>query len=175
MGTARLSRRALLGLTAASIPVLAACTADDDTSPTPQPSPSPSTDTAAAIDALRRQVADQEQALLTRYDATITAHPTLAATLGVIGDQHREHRRALIPEAEGSAADPQSPTSPPLIPEDPAAALAELIAAERAAADERTVACEEAEGADLARLLALIAASEAGHAEALATSDGGGS
>ena len=47
--------------------------------------------------------------------------------------------------------------------------LAEIIAAERSAADARTTACGMATSVELARLLALIAASEASHAEALST------
>lgn len=163
--TSGVSRRAFLGLAVASVPIISACTADEETSPTTPPAPAPTTE--AAQDALRSRVVAQETNLLARYDATVQAHPGLAPILTVIADQHREHRLALV-----SGEPPPSPEStPPPVPSDPSAAVTELIAAERTAADERTGACEEAADVELARLLALIAASEAGHAEALATTD----
>lgn len=162
MGSAEVSRRAVLSL-ATAVPLLAACTAGGDTSPTTSPPPSPTPTEGPVDDGLLLRVVDAETVLLARYGATIAAHPSLSTSLTVISEQHREHLRALAPTEE-SPPDAFGP-----VPQDPAAAVAELIAAERAAAEERTTACEEAADIDLARLLALIAASEAGHAEALST------
>ena len=59
-----------------------------------------------------------------------------------------------------------SPVSTPAVGSR-AEALAALADAEQQAIGQRTAACEAASGADLARVTALIAASEAGHVEYL--------
>lgn len=162
MGSAKVSRRAFLSL-ATAVPLVAACTAGEDTSPTTPPPPTPTPTEDSANEDLRLRVAEAETLLIARYDATIAAHPSLTASLTLISEQHREHLQALAP------IDVPTPGDVGPIPDDSAAAVAELITAERAAADERTTACAEATEFELARLLALIAASEAGHAEALST------
>lgn len=153
---ARLTRRALLGgaaLAGAAL-VAAACT--------PAPGPEPS-DTSGApapdVDAqVRDSVAADEASLTALYDAVIAAHPALASDLAVIRDEHREHAEAL-----GVAP---SPAAAPAIGSR-AEALVALTDAEKRAVGQRTAACEAAAAEDLARLTALIAASEAGHAEYL--------
>lgn len=167
---ARMRRRTLLGLAvaAAAVPVTAGCTSSTDPDPNPSPSTDESTnDSEASIDTfLRVGAAEAETELIDRYTATIAAHPTLAAALTPLADQHREHRVALQ-----SQPAPDSQTSPAgvNVASDPAIAVNDIIAAERAAADARTLDCEQAESVELTRLLALVAASEASHAEALSS------
>ena len=157
----RLRRRSVLGLAAAAAIPLAGCTTESEPGPTISPSPTepdPSADVA-----LQELVVAQESNLLAQYAATIAAHPALATSLAPLAQQHQDHLDALQP-AQPSADGNRTPSN---IPTDPTAAIAQLAAAERAAADERTSACEQAIAMDLTRLLALIAASEASHAEAL--------
>ncbi|MEZ5116327.1 MAG: hypothetical protein R2737_08665 [Candidatus Nanopelagicales bacterium] len=178
----RTSRRALLaGLMALPVAPLAGCTSGDAT----PPDPSRATGTAADADALLRgRVTAAEDALVARYDATIAAHPALAERLAPLRDQHLAHREAVTaegPVADGGAAAPSpSPSGGPAgggsggsggpataVPTDRAAAVAALRRAEQEAARDRTEACTAAAGAGLARLLALVAASEASHQAAL--------
>jgi hypothetical protein len=153
---ARLTRRALLGgsaLVGASL-VAAACT------PAPGPEPSNSSD-APAPDAdaqVRAAVAADEASLIALYDAVIAAHPALASDLAALRDEHREH-------AEAMGVTPTSAAAP--VVGSRTEALAALTDAEKRAVAQRTAACEAAAAEDLARLTALIAASEAGHAEYL--------
>ena len=165
-------RRTLLGLGGLSLVGVAAvplsgCTSGTNPSPTDTSTAGPTdpVDPTADVDiALREGVAREEGDLIARYEATITAHPALADRLRPLAAQHREHRAAL----RGDAADTDDQTiSPPAVSADAATALADLAAQERAAADSRTTACVDASGHTTARLLALIAASEASHAEAL--------
>jgi len=134
---ARLTRRALLGGSALVGASLIAAAC------TPAPGPEPSDNSEApAPDAdaqVRAAVAADEASLIALYDAVIAAHPALASDLAALRDEHREH----------------------------AEALAALTDAEKRAVGQRTAACEAAAAEDLARLTALIAASEAGHAEYL--------
>jgi len=164
----RVRRRTFLGLTAvAAFPLTAACTSDPDTDPTQTPEPTPTDSTSPTTDEnpLRTQVGQEEGSLIARYEATIAAHPNLSASLAPLAEQHRAHLTAVI----GSSAAPSPQPPPAMIPSDSTVALAEIIAAERSAADARTTACGMATSVELARLLALIAASEASHAEALST------
>jgi hypothetical protein len=160
-------RRTLLGLVAlAAAPVAAGCTDSSSPEPAPtRPSPTnaPEPDPETTDGPLRADVAAAESTLLALYSATLTAHPSLRGTLTPIAEQHEQHLRAMN-DAPGSAT---AAAPPPSVASDPAAAVAELIAAERAAADARTQACGQARDVELARLLALIAASEASHAQAL--------
>lgn len=159
-----LLRWAGLGLVGFAAVPLAGCTQGPTPAPTGSGSSGPTDDSSpsAADNALRERVAAEESALLSRYEATMAAHPALAAQLRPLAEQHRDHHRAML------GSDGATPTdAPPAIPADPAAAVADLAAAERSAAEARTSACLEAQVTDTARLLALIAASEASHAEAL--------
>ena len=152
---ARLTRRALIGgsaLVGASL-VIAACSP----SPTPGPTdtPAPTEDPDAQV---RADVATAEATLIGLYDAVIAAHPALASDLTVIRDEHAAHAEAMgvaLPPAAAPAVGSR------------AEALATLTDAEQQAIAQRTAACESASGADLARVTALIAASEAGHVEYL--------
>lgn len=157
---AALTRRALL---AGSVVLgaswgVAACTSD------PPPEPDTSSTDGAAPDAdagIRATVAGDEAELIARYEATIAAHPELADTLTPLRDEHLAHAEAMgsnRPEA-GGFAEP--------VPATRGQALAALIEAEQQAVALRTSACEASIDTDLARITALIAASEAGHAEFL--------
>ena len=149
MARAHLTRRAALALLAGA--TVAACSPGGDSdgaTATPDPDA-----------AIREQVAEQEWSLVALYDAVIAAQPALADDLGALRQQHVDHANAL-----GSASPPASSASPSAVPNAPEVARATLIEAEAAAVRERTQACQATVGAEPARLLALIAASEAGHA-----------
>lgn len=114
-----------------------------------------------AADPVRLESLGAELDLIATYEASIAARPDLAPTLTLILDQHREHAQALevaqteapppAPRAPGAAVDPNG--------------LREL---ERRAAGLRAGACVRAGNPELARLLALIGASEAQHVAVLA-------
>ena len=118
MGSAKVSRRAFLSL-ATAVPLVAACTAGEDTSPTTPPPPTPTPTEDSANEDLRLRVAEAETLLIARYDATIAAHPSLTASLTLISEQHREHLQALAP------IDVPTPGDVGPIPDDSAAAVAE--------------------------------------------------
>lgn len=156
-----LTRRALLGLGAGVFGAagLAACTSDTggegsssaSASDTPDPDGPLATDVIAA-----------ELRLIAAYDAALAASPSLTETIAPIRDQHREHVTALGGSStETPSPDVSAPTG------DAAAVIEALMAAERDAVAQRTTACQAASGAEFAGLLALIAASEAGHVEYL--------
>ncbi len=113
----------------------------------------------SADDAVRSEVAAGEQALIDQYTATITAYPQLAASLTPIMQQHQAHLAAMTIAAPSAVAMASAPT--------PQAAVTALADAERAGALARGNSCRAATGADLARTLAFIAASEASHVPAL--------
>lgn len=154
----RLTRRQGL-LLLAGLPVMGAAACSSD-SPPPAPSASPT--------GSRDPAADDERALITRYEATIAAHPGLAVTLTPIMGQHRAHLDAL----GGSDSPAEAPADAvPAVPGDARAAVAALAQAERAASRQRIDACAAAESAERARVLAFIAASEASHAVELGLAD----
>ncbi|MFG2192563.1 hypothetical protein [Streptomyces sp. NPDC048639] len=114
---------------------------------------------------LRDRSAAESKALLARYDATVKAHPPLAARLAPLRAEVARHadalvtRRAASPSASASREDrPRDPE----VPQDEGEALAALAEAERRTADARTAALMGAPP-ELARLLASIAAAGAGH------------
>jgi hypothetical protein len=155
----RLTRRQGL-LLLAGLPVLGAAACSTDVEP-PAPTASPPGPGDPA--------ADDERALITRYEATIAAHPGLAVTLTPIIGQHRAHLQALVgPDAEAGPPVDAVPT----VPGDARAAVAALAQAERAASRQRIDACASAESSERARVLAFIAASEASHAVELGRADG---
>lgn len=152
---ARLTRRALIGgsaLVGASL-LAAACSPSPSPDPTDSAEPPPDPDAA-----VRADVAGAEASLLALYDAVIAAHPALAEDLSALREEHAAHAEALGVPAS-------APPAPPVGSR--AQALAALSEAEQQAVGQRTSACEAATGAELARLTALIAASEAGHVEFL--------
>ncbi|MFM8773679.1 MAG: hypothetical protein ACKOFP_07545 [Actinomycetota bacterium] len=145
-----MTRRTALALLAGA--GLAACTSggdsDADTSPTADPDA-----------ATRAEVVAQEWALVALYDAAIAASPSNSRDLAVLRDQHVEHAGAL-----GSSAATSSSASSAAAPTPD---RAQLAVAEAEASRARVTACARAVQPDLARLLALIGASEAGHAALL--------
>lgn len=142
----RITRRAALALLAGG--AVAACTPGSDSGPDASPSPD--------ADALtREQVAADEWSLVALYDAALSSQPDLAAELSTIRDQHVEHAAALGSSTPPSGSASASPAPP---------GRDALAAAEATAAKQRAQACGSAHDTELARLLALIAASEAGHA-----------
>lgn len=150
-----LTRRALIGGSALVGVSLVAAACSSSPSPEPAPTQTPEPDADAAV---RTEVAAGEAALIALYDAVIAAHPALAPDLTAIREEHAAHAEAMGLPAPSSAS-PAVGTQ--------AQALAALTDAEQQAVAARTAACEAATGADLARITALIAASEAGHAEYL--------
>ncbi|MFF1731896.1 hypothetical protein [Streptomyces sp. NPDC058247] len=102
--------------------------------------------------------------LLDRYEAALAAHPALAARLGPLRDEVARHAKSFgapaRPAAPASASPPPSPSASPASEKDTVRALA---AAERELADRRAAALVDAP-AELARLLASVAAAGAGHA-----------
>lgn len=143
-----MTRRTALALLAGA--GLAACTSggdsDADTSPTADPDAG-----------TRAEVVAQEWALVALYDAALTVPSGRAEELTLIRDQHIEHARAL-----GST--PATPTPPASASVPPVPSAQDLAAAEADAVRARVNACSRAVEPELARLLALIGASEAGHA-----------
>lgn len=153
---------------------LAGCTADRKPDGAPAPTTSPDPD-----DALREAAAERERGLLREYDATLAALPALAPRLAPLRAHHDEHLAALLgpaasaepstgatPGARATAGPAPSPTAVPP-PADARAALARLVAAERAAAAAHAQDCLTASRA-LAGVLAALSASELSHPVALA-------
>ncbi|MEV6316463.1 hypothetical protein [Streptomyces sp. NPDC051776] len=117
---------------------------------------------------LRDRGAADSKALLARYDATVRAHPPLAPRLVPLRAEVARHADALLTPRSGSASPSASASREdrpraPEISSDEGEALAALAEAERRTADARTAALMGAPP-ELARLLASIAASGAGHA-----------
>jgi hypothetical protein len=121
---------------------------------------------------LARRAANEITVLAAAYAATIAAHPTTRASLGPLAAEHDAHVAALVallppptatPSGSASPTGSTSPSaSPPPVAASPAEAVAALAAAERTAAARRRGQAGRA-GAELARLLASIAACEAVH------------
>ena len=143
-----ISRRAvLIGATGiAGTGILTACANGTETS-------------AAAADPVSAEVAGAEQALIAQYQAFITAFPELSVDLTPLLEQHADHAKAIGVKAPA--------TSAPVAAADARTAIAVLADAERAAAKARRASCVAATDPELARIVALIAASEASHAPAL--------
>lgn len=118
---------------------------------------------ADSDDQLREDVAAQEAQLIAAYDATLAKFPSLTDRLKPFRDQHVEHKQKMVP---GESSTPT--VTAPTIPNSQSAAIRALRAGERAAVSDRVTSCEKANASDLARSLALIAASESQHSAALA-------
>lgn len=151
-----MARRTFLMLAAgSSVGLLASCGSASTT---------PAAD--SADDLLRTQVAAAELALIAQYQEVIAAFPDLGASLIALQEQHRAHLVAMAPAgAPGDDASASAATAP--APGSARQALELLADAERAASQQRREACLGAADPDLARTLALIAASEASHVPAL--------
>ncbi|WP_078900829.1 hypothetical protein [Streptomyces sp. SBT349] len=109
---------------------------------------------AASTRGLRRREARESTALLARYEATVSAHPSLAGPLTPFRDVVSAHVGALHEPGEETTGVAGAPPEVPAAKEQAIAALAE---AERRAAEERLRALTDAPP-ELARLLASLAA-----------------
>lgn len=139
----------------------------DDARPAPE-----AAERSAAAERLRKNAARDSTALLARYDATLTAHPALGAQLRPLRAEVARHAQAFTSDAPSTA--PSAPASAPPagaargagapdVPGDERAARTALADAERTLADARAKALVSAP-AELARLLASVAAAGAAHA-----------
>ncbi|MET7516245.1 hypothetical protein ABZS88_22735 [Streptomyces sp. NPDC005480] len=118
----------------------------------------------SAAQRIKARAASDSGDLLDRYEAALAAHPALAARLGPLRDEVARHAKSFgaqaRPAAPASASPSPSPSASPASEKDTVRALAE---AERQLADRRAAALVDAP-AELARLLASVAAAGAGHA-----------
>lgn len=152
-------RRGLVLLTVLGpIGLLAACSSESVSTPTVSAS-----DAAAATPGPASDVAAEERQLIALYDATISelpAGPSPERTLlERIRGEHAAHLSALT-DASGPTEESVDLATAPV-------SLRDLIGAERRATRSRVSACVETSDPELARVLALIGASEAGHVAAL--------
>ena len=147
-----LTRRELL-VAGTAIVALAGCAPGQSSGTSASASASGSGDTTLA------DTAASEQSLLDRYDATIAAYGEVAEPLAALRAQHAEHLAALGLAGPALGA--------PTVPVTLADALTALRDAEREAAAMRRSSCVATSDAASARLLALIAASEASHVPVL--------
>lgn len=152
----------LAGLGLGGGAVLAGCTGDAAPAPTTDSgTPEPSDNDAEVV----ATAAAEESALIRLYDQALASNlagsPAVAALLSELASQHRLHLQAITTNDAAVPDDQQSGTAPTTL------TLADLVAAERLAADQRTASCEQVQANELARTLALISASEAAHAQAI--------
>ncbi len=156
----RITRRRGLGLVALLAPasVLAACSSEPppDVAATPTAAPEPDVRQRAALD---------EVGLIALYDSVLASLPDAderrRAPLRELREQHVAHRDALDPDAvAASVVEPGD--GEPVAP-----GLTDLADAERQAVKQRIRSCVDATDEQTARLLALIAASEASHVPAV--------
>ncbi|MEU2024747.1 hypothetical protein ABZ565_21785 [Streptomyces sp. NPDC016469] len=162
-GTTRRGALAATGALAAGA-VLSGCGSDDDTGGGTKGSAHGGARTAAdgassvrAEKALRTSATRTTATLLAGYEHALRAHPTTATALTPLRDAVRAHLKALSPGKAPALGMARSRAT------GPAAAVKELAAAERSAADAYTALLLEAPG-ELARLLASVAAACAAHA-----------
>ncbi|MFJ7958033.1 hypothetical protein ACIQ62_17275 [Streptomyces sp. NPDC096319] len=192
-GVTTTGRRALLVAgAAAGATALAACTSPPADGPRrPNAAEVEAERVARAEAALRLRSVTAARGLLERYDATLAAHPALAARLAPLRRAVAAHAKALgeggttvdpAPGTTTASPGPASPSGPagaspapapasgrpaasptPVrVATDPRAALKELAAAERTASDGHAAALLTAPP-EYARLLASVAASGAAH------------
>ncbi|MFC5786447.1 hypothetical protein OHU25_34355 [Streptomyces sp. NBC_00117] len=115
---------------------------------------------ASATQRIKARAARDSGDLLDRYEAALGAHPALAARLGPLRDEVARHAKSFGAPARPATPASPSPSASPASEKDTVSALAK---AERDLADRRAAALVEAP-AELARLLASVAAAGAGHA-----------
>ncbi|WP_330242321.1 hypothetical protein [Streptomyces sp. NBC_00525] len=156
-GTTRRNALAMTGALAAAA-VLPGCgsDADDDTGDAREDATHGAAP-ARAEKALRAGAARTAAGLLAGYEHVLTAHPATAAALTPMRDAARAHLAAVSSGKAPALGMARSRAT------GPAAAVRELAAAEREAADAYTALLPEAPG-ELARLLASVAAACAAHA-----------
>ncbi|TRV73404.1 hypothetical protein FKN01_27330 [Streptomyces sp. 130] len=158
-GTTRRGALAATGALAAGA-VLAGCGSGDDDGTGGHAGTKNSAQGASSVraeKALRTSATRTTATLLAGYEHALRAHPATAAALTPLRDAVRAHLKALSPEKAPALGTARSRATTP------AAAVKELAAAERAAADGYTALLLEAPG-ELARLLASVAAACAAHA-----------
>lgn len=125
----------------------------------------------SVVERVRVRAARDSRGIVERYDAVLTAYPTLAERVGPLRAEAVRHVEAFgaavtagsTPSASGSASPAPSPSPSVAVPPTEKDALAQLAAAERELADRRAKALLEVPG-ELARLLASVAAAGAAHA-----------
>ncbi len=137
---------------------LAACGASGGQDSTSGATSSAPTNSPAPDQAVLATCANAEADLIALYDATLAAYPD-ASGLVTIRDEHAAHL-----EAFGVGSDSRST---PDVAKSLAQAVKDLQKAEQAAAEARTADCVAVSDGALARLIALVAASEAAHSVAL--------
>jgi hypothetical protein len=164
----------VLGLSGLA-PGLAACT-------TSSPDPAPTTRSPAALVTtppppppdpdlpILSAAVEDERRLLAAYAAALRRFPELRAELEEFTRRHEEHLAALTaligPDVDTTAAGVAT-TAPVQSPPARSGTLATLLAAEKAAVSARDNDVRTVQGADHARLLAVIGACEATHVAAL--------
>ena len=141
---------------------LTGCTLSGSGRPGPSPSPDP-----------LAPVLTGTEALVDLYAATVAAQPALADQLNPLLAEHRAHVDALrvamgLATPSGSASPARATATPSgvQVPDDPAAALAAVVGAERTAQASAVKDCL-ASRPEHAGLLGSIAASRACHLEVL--------
>ncbi|MFE9119781.1 hypothetical protein [Streptomyces sp. NPDC007172] len=119
---------------------------------------------------LRERTSAASRALVGQYDAVLAMHPSLRDRLAPLRDQSAQHDEALAPPPAAGpspAATPSPTATPPAavssVPADADDAVKQLADAERRTSDAQLAAVAGAPP-ELARLLASVAASGAGHA-----------
>jgi len=165
----------VLGLSGLAGPGLAGCTTSSpDATPatkrpaapvTTPPPPPPDPDLPVLSAAV-----ESERHLLSLYTAALERLPDLRDDLEEFVRRHEEHLAALTalvgPEVDATAAG-LATTAPSTTPPSRSETLAALVAAEKAAVTDRDKDLRAVQGADHARLLAVIGACEATHVVAL--------
>lgn len=133
---------------------------------------------SAAAARLRARSARDSGELLGRYDAVLAAHPSLAGRLDPLRAEVKRHEKVFSEgsappspaAASGSPSPSAAPSRKPSVPKNEKDAVRELAKAERELAKRRGSDLLDAP-AELARLLASVAASGAAHAYLLTEGD----
>ncbi|WP_438291374.1 hypothetical protein [Streptomyces sp. HUAS TT7] len=155
---------------AAAAGLLAGCSGDGSGAGTRSSANEAREAAARAEAALRARTSATSRALVTQYDAVLAMHPTLRTRLAPLRDQAAQHTTALAPASAttpspspSATASPAAPAGVSTVASDADEALKALAEAERRTSDAQLAALATAPP-ELARLLASVAASNAGHA-----------
>ncbi|GAA2967749.1 hypothetical protein [Streptomyces enissocaesilis] len=162
------TRRGALAATGAAAVALLTAGCTEDSAPRGTEGSAAGAAAARAEARLRKRSAGVRRTLLAHYDAVIAAHPSTAGRLAPL--REAVARQADVLRGGGPAG---RAAAPPAVAAEPEDALKELAAEERRGADAHTAALLDAP-AELARLLASVAAAGAAHVYLLTTegSDG---
>jgi hypothetical protein len=152
----------VLGLAAVTMAGLAGCSSSSSGDKGPSGGGDKAEDPDTAV--LAEAVADTRD-LIARYDH---APASIRKKIIALRADHQAHLEAL-----GATTMVTPSPSATVTPSPGPAALSDLAAAEKTAADRRVDQCKRAKSADLARLLASIGGCEAAHAKALDDLGGG--